>query len=524
MKHSPRNAAERFVRFCGGAALALLLAVLIPLAVSSLGITVFESIYGNYEESITFLRDSVLPNIALTLLVLAALLGCRALLERFARVRLSLVCCAVWLAVALLWIVGIGLQQEVDCKDVVDAAILFSRGNYRPLRVAYYSAYPYQLAVCLFLEVILRLIPGVDINLFMQVLNVLLSTCTMGLLAALSALVFEDERARLGTQVMLMAFVPFLLFNTYVYGTVPMLFLVSLALLSFARYVRTRRARYAALYVLAMGAAYAAKQNALIPILAVLICAVLDAIRTRDVKMVVCAVLALLLGAGLSRFAVWQYELRSGMQLGAPISALARLVMGLQESATCAGWFNGYTAPFIDLSVTAGMQKEIASADLAQRLAELAADPGMTLSFLRDKYLSQWLEPGYSTLWYGFRCDWLGRFNGLAALLYRENSPVRAVVEGYMNLYQQAFYAMAVVGAAACLKRRGDVTALVLPVTVFGGFLFHMLFEAKSQYIFVYAVYLMPLAGYGLTVTGAWLRRLLGAAMKRSPGRSGSVA
>ena len=75
MKHSPRNAAERFVRFCGGAALALLLAVLIPLAVSSLGITVFESIYGNYEESITFLRDSVLPNIALTLLVLAALLG-----------------------------------------------------------------------------------------------------------------------------------------------------------------------------------------------------------------------------------------------------------------------------------------------------------------------------------------------------------------------------------------------------------------------------------------------------------------
>ena len=66
---------------------------------------------------------------------------------------------------------------------------------------------------------------------------------------------------------------------------------------------------------------------------------------------------------------------------------------------------------------------------------------------------------------------------------------MRPIAEGYMNLYQQAMYAMAVVGAAASLRRRGDVTALVLPVTVIGGFLFHMLFEAKSQYIFVYAVY-----------------------------------
>ena len=505
MKHPQISPARRFVRFCGGAAVALLLAALVPIAVCSLGLTVFESVYGTYEESISFLRDAVLPNAALTLLVLAALLGCRALLERFARIRLGRVCCLLWMAAALFWVVGVGLVQEVDCKDVVDAARLFARGNYRPMRDPYFSAYPYQLAVCLFLEAVIRLIPGVDINLFMQVLNVLLSTCTMGLLCALSAAVFEDEHARLGTQVMMMAFVPFLLFNTYVYGTVPMLFLVSLGLLAFARYVRTRRVGYAAVCALAMGMAYAAKQNALIPILAMLICAALDALETRDVRLPLFCVLPLALGVGLSRFAVWQYELRSGMKLGASISALARLVMGLQESQTCAGWFNGYTAPFIDLSVTAQMQREIAGADLAARVSEMAAQPGMTLAFFRDKYLSQWLEPGYSTLWYGFRCSWTGRFNGLAALLYREGSTVRAAVEGYMNLYQQAMYAMAVVGAAACMKRRGDVASLVLPVTVIGGFLFHMLFEAKSQYIFVYAVYLMPLAGYGLALTGRWI-------------------
>ena len=43
-------------------------------------------------------------------------------------------------------------------------------------------------------------------------------------------------------------------------------------------------------------------------------------------------------------------------------------------------------------------------------------------------------------------------------------------------------------------------------------------FEAKSQYIFVYAVYLMPLAGYGLSVTGACLGRMLHA-IRRKNGR-----
>ena len=46
MKHSPTNAAQRFTRFCGAAAIILLLALLTPLAVSALGLTVFESIYG----------------------------------------------------------------------------------------------------------------------------------------------------------------------------------------------------------------------------------------------------------------------------------------------------------------------------------------------------------------------------------------------------------------------------------------------------------------------------------------------
>lgn len=502
MTQSPNTKAQRFTRFCGAAAIGLLLAILVPLAVVGLGLTVFESVSGRYEESITFLTQNLPVSIALTLVMLAALWLCKALLERFAHVHLDRALCLLWMAAALFWVLGIGLVQEVDCKDVMDAAKLFARGNYRPMRNAYFSAYPYQLAVCLFEEAVIRLLPFVDVNLFMQALNVVCATCTMGLLAALAEILFEKKSARTATQVMTMAFVPFLLFSTYVYGTVPMVFCCALGFVCYAKYIRGGRAYLLAVAVLAFGAGYAAKQNALIPILALTICGFLHAVNTRDVKPMLGMVLALLLGVGLSEFAVWQYEARSGLQLGADISALARLVMGIQESQTCAGWFNGYTAPFIDLAVTAEQQAEIARADLAIRLAEFGQDPGMALSFFKDKYLSQWLEPSYSTLWWGYRCSWEGRFNGLAIWFYRENSIIRQIAEGYMNVYQQAMYILAVIGAAASMKRRGNVTVLMLPVTIIGGFLFHMLFEAKSQYIYVYAVYLLPLAGYGLAVLG----------------------
>ena len=61
-------------------------------------------------------------------------------------------------------------------------------------------------------------------------------------------------------------------------------------------------------------------------------------------------------------------------------------------------------------------------------------------------------------------------------------------------------------GAVKSFKKRNDPVQILLPVLVLGGFLYHMLFEAKSQYIFVYAFFLMPLAAQGLEMLADWLK------------------
>ena len=75
-----------------------------------------------------------------------------------------------------------------------------------------------------------------------------------------------------------------------------------------------------------------------------------------------------------------------------------------------------------------------------------------------------------------------------------------------MKAWQQALYVLASIGLIRTIRERHDAAKLVIPVAVLGGFLYHMIFEAKSQYIYVYALYLVPAAAYGLCTIGDRIR------------------
>ena len=56
------------------------------------------------------------------------------------------------------------------------------------------------------------------------------------------------------------------------------------------------------------------------------------------------------------------------------------------------------------------------------------------------------------------------------------------------------------------------LAALALPVTILGGALYHLIFEAKAQYAYPYMVYMLPLAAIGLCrleegIKGLWKTR-----------------
>ena len=57
---------------------------------------------------------------------------------------------------------------------------------------------------------------------------------------------------------------------------------------------------------------------------------------------------------------------------------------------------------------------------------------------------------------------------------------------------------LAAVGGVCALRKKGGAALLMIPVTVLGGALYHLIFEAKAQYAYPYMVYMLPLAAAGL--------------------------
>lgn len=494
-----RSVSQKAARFLTLAALIVFACVLALVTLGALSTTASSAVANNrMNQQVTLARDGF-GGLALTAALLLALAAVHAFLRCRAGRRAFAAALALWTAAALCFVLAVGLLPRADSALVIDAAKRFAAGDFSPLEGEYFSRVSYQLGICLPLEGLARLLPGLDLNLLMQALNCAISAALMALLCGLAGGFSGDARTSGAAALLYMAFVPMLLFNMFVYGVLPMLLLCVLAMRCFARCARTGERRFGVLYALLIGAAAALKPNAMIVMLALLICAAVHALQRKDGFLLLCAALSAVLCFALPAGVIRLYELRAGVTLAPDTGMLLRLAMGMQDSMIAAGWYNGVIEEYWPLSVTPEMEKAAALEMLAARLREFAADPAGAWAFFKEKCLTQWAEPSYDILWYGAVCGKSGRFNGLAHAIFRDGSPVRALLAGYMNIFQQAAYVLALIGTCGMIReKRTEAVQLMLPVTVLGGFLYHMLFEAKSQYIYPYMLLLLPLAAAGM--------------------------
>lgn len=506
--HTRTSWGGRTARFLSACALALFLLIMAGLTLSALGMTAKAFIAGNYLNlRFEIVRDALVPNLLLTALLLLVLAGLVCLTARFKGAWIAL--CAAWTVAAIGFVLGGGFTQRGDSSMILWAAECFASGDYTPMQSEYFQGYSYQLGICFLMELIKRLFPSADLRLLMQCLNALLSAGIIAVLTGLAVMLHRREGTEAAAMLLFLAFVPFFLYPMYVYGTTPMMLLCACAMLCFAGYTHTRKKRLGLAYAVFLGLAMVLKPNALIPVIALFICAILYMLETGDRRLAAFALLSCVLCAALPAAVNRMYELRSGVPLGEDITMLARLTMGLQDSEAAAGWYNTYTEQFLGPHVTAEAEKAQAMRDLTTRLEEMRRDPGMTLAFFREKCLTQWIEPGYEIVWFGSISGKAGRFNGLANLVFREGETIRMLLDAYLNVFQQALYILVLLGGIDTMRRREfRAEHTMIPVILIGGFLYHMIFEAKAQYSYPYVVMMLPLAARGLTMISAGIRRI----------------
>lgn len=283
------------------------------------------------------------------------------------------------------------------------------------------------------------------------------------------------------------------------------------------------------------------RKNSLIPVIAVLLVLLFEALRFgRSVRSRLCllgiVVCLAVTSVGILPLVQKCYEKKAGNTLSSGVTAMSYLAMGMQEASRGCGWYNGFN---IDTYDTAGMDtalaNEISRLAIDERLTYFREHPGYTADFYLHKHLSQWADGTYAS-----RQATLATYGGRSAFFKEvyEGSLSGGYIE-WCNAWQNVLYLGVLVFCIDSLKKRrkskvvghmADQTAghtagctadhmadqlgadqlgadrhgadrlyiYVGLIAVLGGFLFHTFWEANSRYIFSYSLLLMPYCGTGV--------------------------
>lgn len=455
-----------------------------------------------------------------------------------------------------------------DALSVYNAAAEWILGNTDIIHptVSYLSYYPQQIGLMAFLELLLRLwnLTGLSAPAwhFIKLVYVCLLCVAIWFQYLSLQYLWSENYKKISCcyLVMVCCNLPMIMYSSFVYGEIP-----SFAALSVGWYLLLRLLGSASLSSASLDSSYRdnvsrndapsvtaphmlcriiftgfgsilfltlsvmLRKNSLIPVIAVLLVLLFEALRPgRNGKMrlglLIMAVCLAVTSVNVLPLTQKIYEKKAGNTLSSGVTAMSYLAMGMQESSRGCGWYNGFN---IDTYDAAGMDtalaNEISRLAIDERLAYFREHPGYTADFYLHKHLSQWADGTYAS-----RQATLATYGGRSSFFKEvyEGSLSGGYIE-WCNAWQNVLYLGVLVFCIDSLKKRresrvaghmADQTAdqhgadwhgtdrhgadqlyvYVGLIAVLGGFLFHTFWEANSRYIFSYSLLLMPYCGAGV--------------------------
>ena len=504
---------EKFLNFCCVCVKVIFGLLLFMLTVVSAFVTctVDESEITHYG------GDNIFSHILFAVIIMGVLILCRHIrarmsggwLERVFRdltqgVDFCRAVIAFHFILGVFWVVSTQVQAQVDqwnCADIASRQMFdnYDFSDYMPGGYAF--NYPYQSGIILIMSVIFRFFGSMNFTAF-QICNVLaLLLFDISIMKITEYM--ESPSAKKVASVMLVLFWPILFYTVFVYGNLMGLAVGTAALYFEYRYFKKRRLRDIVISSCMIGLAVMIKTNYLIFLVAMLIFLVMDFIVTFRKRTIFYAVLAIVFYVIGSTGPIALISLQSGIDVGSGVPKIAFVSMGLRESELAPGWWSDYYHEnlYRDSGYNAEIASDMAKEDIMERLQTFKEHPGYAADFFYKKMVSQWCEPTFESLWIS-RYDKGVILSGIIDNIL--NRELKGWVTGFLNLYQTFIYWTALL--FVIMNRTNKNIFLWLPGTAFiGGFLFHMIWEAKGQYTLSYFVLLIPYSAIVTVQVSRWV-------------------
>ncbi|MBR1930177.1 MAG: SGNH/GDSL hydrolase family protein [Lachnospiraceae bacterium] len=436
--------------------------------------------------------------------------------------RRRLLCAVVlsWCLVAGFAFIFFGRTlPSADAMSVFSMAEELARGNLSLIHPtdSYISYYPQQIGLIAFYELLIRLwnlLPfGMRAYPAIQALYVLLA-CVIVLYQYKSVhLLWKNDSIDCLYLLLAGANLPLLMYTSFVYGEIPSFAAVSMGSYYLLKVLKNDEPALkwrdklinSGLSLLALTLSVLLRKNSLILIIAVVIVVLLQGLRERKPLLLLYALLCMLCAVSILPLVQKAYEHRADSTINSGVPAISYFAMGMQESSRADGWYNGFNFyTYQDTGLDTDATTALSKAAISNRLTYFRANPRYTLRFYRNKFLSQWADGSYACRQATYATD--GGRRGFIWSLY--TGTMAEALIAYCNAYQNLLYLGAFVFCmvqwlAFSRARQGSASSFALPVYlgligVLGGFLFHLIWEANSRYIFPYSLLLLPYAAWGL--------------------------
>lgn len=411
------------------------------------------------------------------------------------------------LAAGCVWVWIAGAVPQADQGIVSLLAGELAKGQYTAfLKGAYLSNFPHQLGFTAWLHLLYSIFGGEN-YMIPQVFNVLWTTLSFLSLAGITRELFEDENIRRMEVCLSFFCLPMIFYNTFVYGNVISLALALAGIWCMLVYMRKKRIWLALAFAFLMALACVMKSNSLIFLLGISVVAAVEFLKQKRPIDLLWILLPYILLVLMNFLLTAYYENVSGENFsGRGVPKIAWAAMGLQEGKWAPGWYNDFPVDeFMALDYDPEAMEEVSEKSIQASLEGFVEDPAYAASFFCQKIISQWNEPTFQCFMISYSPE--RTYSRLLNSLY--HFKLNGVLETFMDGYQTAVLGGCVFFFLFRLRRRCSLKILLPGIIMLGGFLFHLVWEAKCQYALPYFFLMLPYAAAGCeSITALVVKRM----------------
>ena len=404
--------------------------------------------------------------------------------------------CLISFGISIYWVMNSGTKPQADQGTVIYYAQAFSKGDFSGLQEAsYMTRYLQQLGLATFHRILFYFFGDGNYMAFQIFSALMVPVLVFSGCKITRKLSGNNGKVELYYLVLTATCFPMYAYTAFVYGDLSSTTLIVLA--AWILLVCLDKFSVPKLLCLAVTVGFAVqlRRNVLITLIAFGIVILVKLLQKWDWKTFLIG-LSIFLGVYLFQIAIEGIYHDVKNPEAQELPAILFIALGLHDSNGRPGWNDYYEYnTFVENGDNAEAASEAARADIQKSIDRLLDDPAYILYFFQYKINTQWQSPMY-------QCIVMNNFvvreqSTLVRMIYEKELPGQ-LIKLYMKAFQFFLYGCILLWLVRGRKKGFHIENYVLLIAVFGGFLFSVIWEAKTRYIFPYMLLMLPYFGMGM--------------------------